>query len=68
MPDISNFLKIMKWLAVLKVLDNSTETITLYRLFSKDSWIWFANCRIACSADGHIENQSVLSVFFSLDT
>ena len=51
MPYISNCLRIMEWLTVSKAFDKSVKTPEVYKLFSKDSWIWFANCRIACSVE-----------------
>ena len=41
----------VEWLIVSKAFDKSVKTPKVYRLFSKDSRIWFANCRIACSVE-----------------
>ena len=41
----------MEWLTVSKAFNNSIKTGKAYRLFSKDSRVWFANCRLACSIE-----------------
>ena len=41
----------MEWLTASKAFDKSTKTPKVCKLFSKDSWIWFVDCRIACSIE-----------------
>ena len=41
----------MEWLTASKAFDKSIKAPKLYRLFLKDSLIWFAHCKIACSVE-----------------
>ena len=62
MPFISN-LRTMEWLTVWKAFGKPIKTPQVYRLFSKDPGIWFADCRWHAMLNGQIKNRIVLKIY-----